>query len=191
MKIEEAKHKVLQAINEKESQNSLFEISETEIIETSFAWYIPFRDKNPQKGFGAGAYNGFIVGKAHGDLHQPGSAFSIGTWLEGYELGILGGPYDLIITKINHKQAAREYLKKLHLTYHKPEIENGTTWEIPTVFTEKMIDERLANLPCKFLNQKFTFHIETFKDIKASNSFEYELVKNETAKSNEIGEKIE
>lgn len=191
MKIEEAKHKVLQAINEQKYQNSLFEISETEIIETSFAWYIPFRNMNPKEGFEAGAYNGFIVGKAHGDLHQPGSAFSIEKWLEAYELGILGGPYDLIITKINNKQTAREYLSKLHLTFHKPEIENGTTWKIPKDFTEKMIDERLANLPCKFLNQNFTFNIETFKDIKASKSFEYELVKNETAKSNEIGEKIE
>lgn len=191
MDLKEAKHKVLRAINNEGDQNSEHVIVEEGIIETAFAWYIPFRNMNPQEGFWGGAYNGFIVGKAHGDLHQPGSAFSIEKWLEAYELGILGGPYDLIITKINNNQAAREYLRKLHLTFHKPEIENGTTWKIPKDFTEKMIDERLANLPCKFLNQNFTFNIETFKDIKASKSFEYVLVKNDTAKSNEIGEKIE
>ena len=191
MNLEEAKAKVRQAIKEKTIYASEYEIDENGIIETDFAWYIPFIDTRPGKqNIFVGAYYGFIVGKVFGDLHQPGSAFNIEKWLTGYELGLLDGPHDLIITKINNRLAARQCLQKLNLQYFKPEIEHGTTWKIPMTFTDKMIDERLANLPCKFKNQRFAFNIEEFKEIKSSKIFEYELTNTVDAKANEIGERI-
>lgn len=129
--------------------------------------------------------------KVLGDLHQPGSAFSIKKWLTGYELGLLNGPHDLIITKVNDRLTARRCLQRLNLRYFKPEIENGITWKIPQIFTDKMIDERLATLPCSFKNQGFALAIDVFKEIKGSKIFEYELTRTVDAKANEIGERIE
>jgi hypothetical protein len=193
MNLEEAKEKVKQAIKEKKIYTSEYEIDENRIIETDIAWYIPFKDIHPlsMENVLVGAYYGFIVGKVHGDLHQPGSAFSIEKWLTGYELGLHNGPHDLIITRINDKLATKKYLKGLRLTYYKPELENGVTWRIPQTFTDEMIDKRIANLPCRFMNQRFVFYIDDFKEINASKIFEYELIKNVDAKSNEIGERIE
>jgi hypothetical protein len=192
MNLEQAKDKVRQAIKEKTIYTSEYEIDEEGIIETDFAWYIPFRDIYPIniQEMHVGAYYGFIVGKVLGDLHQPGSAFTIEKWLTGYELGLVDGPHDLIITKINNGLAARRCLKKLNLTYYKPELENGITWKIPKTFTDKMIEERLENLPCKFKNQRLALHIEAFKEIKNSKIFEYELIKTAGAKTNEVGERI-
>ena len=138
-----------------------------------------------------GAYYGFIVGKILGDLHQPASGYRIEKWPTGYELGLLDGPHDLKITKVNDTVATRHYIKRLNLTYHKPETENGITWKIPQHFTYTMIDERLAALPCIFKNQRFVFQIDMFKEINASKIFEYELIKKVDAKANEIGERIE
>jgi len=192
MNLEEAKEKVRQAIKERPIYDSEYEIDDNGIIEIDFAWYIPFKDIHPRniQDRLVGAYYGFIVGKVLGDLHQPGSAFRIEKWLTGYELGLLDGPHDLVITKINNWGTARLCLQRLNLTFHIPEIENGITWKIPQNFTVKMIDERLANLPCKFKNQRFAFHIEKFKEIKSTKVFEYELIKNTEAKENEIGERI-
>lgn len=191
--LEEAKNKVRQAIKEKTIYTGEYEIDEDEIIETRFAWYIPFRDIHPIEiqDMLVGAYYGFIVGKVLGDLHQPGSAFTIEKWLTGYELGLIDGPHDLIITKINNGLAARRCLNGLNLTYYKPVLENGITWKIPKTFTDKMIEESLGDLPCKFKNQQFAFHIEAFEEIKGSKIFEYELIRTADAKANEIGERIE
>jgi hypothetical protein len=193
MNLEEAKNKVRQAINVKPSYDSEYEIVDNRIIETDFAWYIPFKDIHPIniENMGGGARYGFIVGKVLGDLYQPGSGGSIEEWLTRYELGILNGPHDLIIIKINNGVETRRCLQRLRLQYYKPEIESGITWKIPTTFTHKMIDERLENLPCKFRNQRFTFSNEEFINIKGSKIFEYELIKTVDAKENEIGERIE
>lgn len=193
MNLEEAKEKVRQAIKKEPIYDSEYDIDDNRIIETDFAWYIPFKDIHPInfQDILVGVYYGFIVGKVLGDLHQPGSGFRIEKWLTGYELGLLDGPHDLIITKINNITAARRSLQRLNLTYFKPEIENGITWKIPITFTDKMIDERLEKLPCKFKNQRFAFSIETFQEIKGSKIFEYELIRNVDAKANEIGERIE
>ena len=193
MNLEEAKEKVLQAVKENKIYEGGYEIDENCIIETDFAWYIPFSSILPMniEDMLVGAYYGFIVGKVSGDLHQPGSAYSIEKWLTGYELGILDGPYDLIITKIKDKLATKKYLQRLNLNYFRPEVESGITWKIPRVFPDKMIEEKLANLPCTFSNQIFHFCIDVFKEIKASKVFEYELIKTADAKENEIGERIE
>ena len=193
MNLEEAKDKVRQAIKEMKIYDSEYEIDENGIIETDFAWYIPFKDIHPRniQDMLVGAYYGFIVGKVLGDLHQPGSGLRIEKWLTGYELGLLDGPHDLIITNINNRMEAKRWLQRLNLQYYRPEIENSITWKIPTTFTDKMIDERLANLPCIFKNQRFAFSIEAFKEIKGSKIFEYELIRNVDAKANEIGERIE
>lgn len=193
MNLEEAKEKVLQAVKEDKIYEGEYEIDENGIIETDFAWYIPFKSIHPMniEDMLVGAYYGYIVGKVSGDLHQPGSAYGIEKWLTGYDLGILDGPYDLIITKINDRLATRQYLKRLSLKYFVPEVESGITWKIPRAFPDKMIEARLANLPCTFRNQKFHFCIEEFKEIKASKVFEYELIKTADAKENEIGERIE
>jgi hypothetical protein len=193
MNLEEAKEKVRQCVKEMTIYKSEYEIDEKGIIETDFAWYIPFRDIHPmdKKNRLAGAYNGFIVGKILGDLHQPGSVFTIEKWFKGYELGLLDGPHDLIITQINNTVVARRCIMSLYLKYHKPEVENGITWKIPEIFTDRMIDERLANLPCKFKNQRFIFCIDNFQEIRSSKVFEYELIKTIDAKPNEIGERIE
>ncbi|WP_142688646.1 hypothetical protein [Chitinophaga polysaccharea] len=192
MNLEEAKNRVRQAIKENINYDSEYRIDEDGIIGTDFAWYIPFMDIgiNKQDIF-VGAYYGFIVGKILGDLHRPGSGFTIEKWLISYELGLLDGPHDLIITKIKNGPATKLYLRKLNLTYFRVEIENGIHWKIPKHFTDKMINERLANLPCKFKNQSFSFHFEAFKEIKESKIFDYELIKTVDAKANEIGERIE
>lgn len=192
MNLEEAKNRVRQAIKESINYNGAYEIDANGIIETDVAWYIPFMDIGDNKqDIPIGAYYGFIVGKVLGDLHQPGSAFSIEKWLTSYELGLLGGPHDLIITKIKNRQFAIKYLRKLNLSYFRLEIESSITWKIPKPFTDKMLDERLANLPCKFKNQRFTFNFEEFKEIKESKIFEYELIKTVNAIANEIGERKE
>lgn len=193
MNLEEAKDKVRQAIKEEPSYGSEYEIVDNRIMETDFAWYIPFKDIHPIniKIRSGGARYGFIVGKVLGDLYQPGSGGSIEEWLTRYELGILNGPHDLLITKINNRMETRRCLQGLNLQYYKPEIENGITWKIPTTFTHKMIDERLENLPCKFRNQGFTFDNKVFKEINGSKFFEYELIKTVDTKENEIGERIE
>lgn len=193
MNLEEAKDKVRQAIKENRSYDGEYEIEESGIIETDVAWYIPFRNIHPVNilDMPIGAYYGFIVGKVLGDLHQPGSAFPIEEWLTGYELGLLDGPHDLVINKINDRLVAKRYLKRLNLTYFKPELEDGITWKIPKAFTDKMIEERVAHLPCKFINQRFAFQIQAFKEIKDSKIFEYELIKTVDPKVNEVGERID
>src|SRR5688572_20198579 len=97
MTLEEAKDKVREAVKEMPIYKSEYEIDENGIIETDFAWYIPFRDIHPIKmeEMLIGAYYGFIVGKVLGDLHQPGSGLRIEKWLTGYALGLLDGPHDL------------------------------------------------------------------------------------------------
>lgn len=193
MTLKEAKDKVRQAIKEQKIYIGEYVIDEKKIIETDFAWYIPFKRIPPLeiREMLVGAYYGYIVGKVLGDLHQPGSGKRIEEWLTDYELGNFGGRHDLKITRINDLEATRRCIKRLYLTYHKPEIENGITWKIPQYFTDKMIDERLAVLPCTFRNQRFSLTNKTFKEIKASNIFEYELIKNTDAQPNEIGERIE
>jgi hypothetical protein len=109
----------------------------------------------------------------------------------GFKLGLLNGPYDLTITKINDLKATKALLKQLKLQYFKPEIENRTTWKIPKTFTSKMIDRRLNTLPCTFKNQGFAFNIEDFQEIIYPRAFDYQLVQVENPKPNEIGERME
>jgi len=192
MTLEEAKDKVRQAIKEQKIYIGEYVIDEEGIIETDVAWYIPFKRIPTLKmeEMLIGAYYGYIVGKVTGDMFQPGSGKRIEEWLTDYEIGNYG-VHDLKITRINDREATRRCIKKLHLTYHKPELENGITWKIPQYFTDKMIDERLSALPCTFRNQRFSLTNNTFKEVKASNIFEYELIKNKDAKPNEIGERID
>lgn len=192
MNLEQAKEKVRNTIREISTYSSNYEVDENAIVDYGFAWYIPFRGTCPDiEDTYVGVYQGFIVGKQRGDLYQPGSSFSIEKWVEGYGLGLLDGPHDLVITKIHNKWAAGEFLEKLNLTYYKPEIENGVTWKIPGRFTRKMIEIRLGNLPCKFRNQRFVFNIDQFKEIKRLEVFDFELIKTVDAMPNEIGEKME
>lgn len=185
MNVEEAKEKVRAAL-----KNIDYEIDESEIIETTVAWYIPYKSIRPLSVYEmyGGAHAGYIVGKTHGDLHKPGSAYPVKKWLLSYELGLLDGPHDLVITRVNNIHTAKQYLEKLHLVYHIPEVENGTTWRIPRTFSGMMIEKRLRSLPCQFKNQRLHASFETFSEIRRLKILEYELVKNTTSKSNEIGE---
>ncbi|WP_089682872.1 hypothetical protein [Catalinimonas alkaloidigena] len=128
MTLDQAKEKVLQAIKDNPVYSGEHRVDENRIIETDFAWYIPFvnvdLDNQPLL---AGAYQGFIVGRINGDLHQPGSGFSLDTWMIGFKLGLLNGPYDLIITKINDLKATKDLLKKLELQYFNMVVPNVRT----------------------------------------------------------------
>lgn len=191
MNLAEAKEKVRAVLNEKQKDEE-YKILENKIVETDHAWYIPCRGNRPTYIAGTTIYSsfGYIVGKKRGDLHIPGTAYRIENWLLSYELGLLGGPYDLIITKVKNKELAKQYLQKLTLKYHIPELENGTTWRIPKTFTAEMIQERLQVLPCQFMNQHFHGNFEDFSEINRLQIFEYQLVKNTTSPKNEFGETI-
>ena len=192
MTLEQAKEKVLQVVKDNPAYESEYRIDENGIVETDFAWYIPFIDIEPDnQNILVGSYNGFIVGKKEGDLHQPGSGLDLDKWMTGYKLGLLDGPHDLVVTNVNDRWTTKDLLKKLNLQYFRPKIEHGTTWKIPKTFTDNMIDEKLSRLPCTFRNQRFTFNIDDFQAITDSKAFDYELRKAEDSNVNEIGERIE
>lgn len=150
-------------------------ILEDEILENEVAWFIPYIDTLQTEVFG-GSHSGFLVDKHSFELHMLGSGLSIEAWLEGYKIGIRFKVYELLITKINDKTATLKYLNDLHFRYYKVEEEGGTIWRIGRKFSEKMIKERIASIPCRFSNQIFDLSIQTFMEIIASKAFEYELI---------------
>ncbi|WP_026754454.1 hypothetical protein [Sediminibacter sp. Hel_I_10] len=161
------------------------------ILERESLWYIPFKKIIPDpNNLLVGAYNGILVDKESSDFLQPGSALSLEEWIYGFEIGIRGGRYDLIIEKVIDYITTLEILEKIGLDYVEIEIENGTEWKIPKNFKRKEIKKRLDKLPCKFKNQAFTYSINEFKKIRNERIFEYSLKKTENTDSSIIGELI-
>ncbi|WP_299555495.1 hypothetical protein [Seonamhaeicola sp.] len=159
------------------------------ILERESLWYIPFKELNPDpNNFLVGAYNGIIVDKSSSDFLQPGSALSLDEWIYGFEIGIRGKRYDLIIEKIIDYQKTLDILSKIGLNYVEIEVENGTEWKIPKDFKRKEIKKRLDKLPCKFKNQSFTYSIDEFKKIRNEQIFEYKLETTENTDSSILGE---
>lgn len=192
MTLDQAKQKVLRKINNNPAFEGQYRIDERAIIENEKAWYIPFlRDKATERFVILGAYSGFIVGKDKGDLHQPGTPLRIEKWLKAYALGLLNGPHDLVISKINDYKKTRDLLMRLDLQYHIPEQEYGASWKIPRSFTKKMIDQRLNQLPCCFKNQEFVSKVDDFMAIINTEACEFELKVVVNPKPHEFGERIE
>ncbi|SHJ17125.1 hypothetical protein [Flavobacterium haoranii] len=164
-------------------------VDSSNILERESLWYIPFKELNPDSNnFLVGAYNGIIVDKSSSDFLQPGSALSLDEWIYGFEIGIRGERYDLIIEKVIDFQKTLDILSKIGLSYVEIEIENGTEWKIPKNFKQKEIKSRLDKLPCKFKNQSFTYSINEFKKIRSERIFEYKLVTTENTDSSILGE---
>lgn len=164
-------------------------VDSSNILERESLWYIPFKELNPDpNNFLVGAYNGIIVDKSSSDFLQPGSALSLDEWIYGFEIGIRGERYDLIIEKVIDFQKTLDILGKIGLSCVEIEIENGTEWKIPKNFKQKEIKRRLDKLPCKFKNQSFTYSISEFKKIRSERIFEYKLVTTENTDSSILGE---
>jgi hypothetical protein len=73
MTLDQAKEKVLQAINDNPVYSGEHRVNESEIIENDFAWYIPFANVDPEnQPLHIGAYPGFIVDKLNGKLISTG-----------------------------------------------------------------------------------------------------------------------
>lgn len=187
--IETARNKVLAAASNMVHMREP-EIWEEDIVETAFAWYIPFRDTQPDGEILIGSYNGFIVSKEDGNMVRPGSGFPIEKWLTGFELGILQGPYDLEIVSVDDPGVAVWQLSSLGLTCFRPEEEGGVVWKIPYRFTKEMIEERLRSLPCVFRNQRFAFSIDNFVAIREKGAFSYLLFPTSEQRHNVIGEEL-
>ena len=166
-------------------------VDSSNILERDSLWYIPFKEINPDpNNLLVGAYNGILVDKESSDFLQPGSALSLEEWIYGFEIGIRGGRYDLIIEKVIDYRKTLEILEKIGLNYVEIEIENGTEWKIPKNFKRKEIKRRLDKLPCEFKNQAFTYSINEFKKIRNERIFEYRLKKTENTDSSIVGELI-
>jgi hypothetical protein len=166
-------------------------VDSSNILERDSLWYIPFKEINPDpNNLLVGAYNGILVDKESSDFLQPGSALSLEEWIYGFEIGIRGGRYDLIIEKVIDYRKTLEILEKIGLNYVEIEIENGTEWKIPKNFKRKEIKRRLDKLPCEFKNQAFTYSINEFKKIINERIFEYRLKKTENTDSSIVGELI-
>lgn len=166
-------------------------VDSSNILERDSLWYIPFKEINPDpKNLLVGAYNGILVDKESSDFLQPGSALSLEVWIYGFEIGIRGGRYDLIIEKVIDYRKTLEILEKIGLNYVEIEIENGTEWKIPKNFKRKEIKRRLDKLPCEFKNQALTYSINEFKKIRNERIFEYRLKKTENTDSSIVGELI-
>lgn len=174
---------------EKNEMYKDYVIDSANILERESLWYIPFKELNPDpNNLLAGAYNGIIVDKSSSDFLQPDSALSLEEWIYGFEIGIRGKRYDLIINKVIDYRETLDILSKIGLKYVKIEVENGTEWKIPRVFKQKEIERRLDKLPCKFKNQSFTYSISEFRKIRNKRIFEYKLEVTENTDSSIIGE---
>ncbi|MEM7163740.1 MAG: hypothetical protein AAF487_15035 [Bacteroidota bacterium] len=160
---------------------SKYKVGEDKIKEYETVWYVPFFEIIPDSdSYLVGSYNGLIVDKNTMDFMQPGSGLKLEEWIYGFKIGLRGENYDLIIKKVNDLRETKEILPKLGMTYVKLEFENGIEWKIPQNFTRKEINNRLKKLPCVFKNQKFTFSMDIFREIKRRNLFIYELKSSES-----------
>jgi hypothetical protein len=164
-------------------------VDSSNILERESLWYIPFKELNPDSNtFLVGAYNGIIVDKSSSDFLQPGSALSLEEWIYGFEIGIRGKRYDLIIDKVVDYRKTLDILSKIGLKFVEIKVENGTEWKIPKDFKRKEIKRRLDKLPCEFKNQSFTYSIGEFKKIRNEQIFEYRLEITENTDSSILGE---
>lgn len=162
-------------LNKKEGYQN-YRVDDANILERDSLWYIPFKQRIPKSNeVSVGAYNGIIVDKNSSDFLQPGSALPLEEWMYGFEIGIRGKRYDLIIEKVSDLQKALDVLSSMGLTYIDIEVEHGIEWKIPKNFTRKEIQKRLNKLPCTFKNQTFSYEIGKFKTIRNERIFEYKL----------------
>lgn len=189
MTIEQARQKILTTINSDKGSVDRYVIDDKNIVDHSFAWYIPFLREIPTEDFYGGAWNGFFVDKNTEEIFQPGSGLPLEKWLIGFKIGLRYDKYDLHILKTKNKNESVQFLKKLNLQYYIEEPEGGTIWKIPKPFSDIMLLERLQTLPTVFRNQRLTFSIDTFEQIIRKGIFEFKLVSN-TAVDNAIGENL-
>jgi hypothetical protein len=191
MDLQQAKEIVLGIIANPGSKDNAYVIDEAGIIETQGAWYIPYKipDADPDTPY-VGSYWGCIIDKTSGNWLQPGGNYLIDTWLKAFELGLQGKIYDLVITHITDRRETARLLNKLRLQYVKPEFKDGVTWKIPKQFTSKMIEQRLASLPCVFKNQNLYFKAPEFIEISEKAAFTFQLVEAEDQNSEYKGERL-
>jgi hypothetical protein len=168
-----------------------FVVNSDHIVERETLWYVPFKASNTEiNGCFGGAYNGLIVDKYSTEYMQPGSVLELQEWIEGFEMGLRGEHYDLLIDKVNDYEKTLEALLQMSLSYVVIEEEADKEWKIPKEFSKKDIQRRLTTLPCAFKNQAFSFCIQTFKKVRAENLFQYQLLKTENTDPKILGELI-
>lgn len=189
MTIEQARQKILTTINSDRDSVDRYTIDDKNIVDHDFAWYIPFLRKTPSEGINIGAWNGFFVDKDTGEMFQPGSGLPLEKWLIGFRIGLRYDKYDLHILKTKDKNESIRLLQKLNLQYYIEEPKGGTTWKITKSFSDKMLLERLQNLPTVFSNQRLTFSIDIFEQIIQAGIFEFKL-ESSVSEDSAIGENL-
>lgn len=189
MTIEQARQEILTIINADKESVGRYYIDDKNIVDHDFAWYIPFLSESPNYEIFVGAWNGFFVDKSNGETFRPGSGLPLERWLVGFKIGLRYDKYDLHILKTKDQNESVRFLRKLNLQYYIEEPEAGTTWKIPKSYSEKMLLERIQNLPTVFRNQGLTFSIDVFEQIIKTGVFEFKL-ESSTSKKYAIGENL-
>lgn len=189
MTIEQAKQKVLTTINSGKELIDYHVIEDKHIVDHGFAWYIPFQRVTPTDLMEGGAYNGFFVDKSNGDMLRPGSSLPLKKWLLGFKIGLRYHRYNLHIIKTMDINQSVQLLRNLGLQYYIEELESGNIWKIPKFFTNKMLLERLQNLPTVFPNQGLTFRMDGLEEIIQSGIIEFKLEESHS-QDNGIGENV-
>lgn len=91
---------------------------------------------------------GVLVLKESGKAIQFGSGFSLEENLEIYESGYLDHDnWDIVVTRVNDKDAGVNQLLALRATFIVPEEKSGTVWKIPQDYLPERMKELIQELP--------------------------------------------
>jgi len=163
-----------------------------EIINRKSVWFIPFIEKNEDEIEGwIGAAKGCIVDKETGELFQPGSAYSIDTWIWGFELGFRGKHLDFTVTKINNIEKAIELIKRLGPQYLLNKIDGNYDVNDIKYYTKEEVASKMKNLPCTFYSQGFTIKLWVIKEILDGGFLEFKVKPSKYKYGKHYGELIE
>jgi hypothetical protein len=142
--------------------------NEREVIEKETLWFIGFTEKNTEeKASWIGAEKGCIIHKRTGEFFQPGSAYSLDTWIWGFELGVRENT-DITINKINDMEKSMELLYQIRINY----LKNGKSFNS---YSKVELKERLSKLPCIFKNQRIAIKLWVLEELVKCKAFEFEL----------------
>jgi hypothetical protein len=192
---ETAKEKVVQYANEKYGKTHKKEYvfdEKTPVIEKQSLWYISFIEKNLEERVDwMGAAKGYIVDKVTGELFQPGSRYSLKTWIWGFELGFRDKCLDLTITKINNEEQTLKILGDFGINFVRPVLECGIIWKVPETYSKEELRERIRILPCTFENQGLTIKLWVLKELESSKAFEYQVNPTKSKYKNITGELLD
>nr|WP_319493358.1 YrhB domain-containing protein [uncultured Desulfobacter sp.] len=124
---------------------------------------------------------GVLVEKATGRKIRFGSAYSTERSLEVYEKGYFEhNSWDIVVTRVYDIQKTVEILRKLGISYVKPEEVHGTVWEIPKEYTFKQFKSKLSRLPVRFNIGSAYFKFDVLESLKNQKEFTYFIEGNQS-----------